>query len=180
VRLVPAILLFFASGDYISVQKKFETIASDRLRPGARVFLSSRELDAFARGQALEIAPKAIRDVKFQIGEGSATASAMVNFLELDKSRGGQPNWLMEKFLQGERAVKVSARVQSRNGEARVDVDRVEVAGAAIEGAALDFLIEHYVIPQFPEARVAEWFKMSHHIDHLEIHPSGVTVVIGK
>jgi hypothetical protein len=162
VRLVPAILLFFASGDYISVQKKFETIASDRLRPGARVFLSSRELDAFARGQALEIAPKAIRDVKFQIGEGSATASAMVNFLELDKSRGGQPNWLMEKFLQGERAVKVSARVQS------------------IEGAALDFLIEHYVIPQFPEARVAEWFKMSHHIDHLEIHPSGVTVVIGK
>jgi hypothetical protein len=180
VRFLAAFLLLVAADDYSSFRQKLDRIYSDRLRPGTRVFLSTQELNAFAGEEARVIAPKAVHDVRLELGPGSATATARIDFVELNKIGGGQTNWLMEKFLQGERPVKVMAHLQSRNGQARVDVDKVEVSGIAIEGSGLQFLIQNYVIPQFPDAKVGQWFTMAHHVDRLEVGPAGVTAVIGK
>ena len=178
--LLVALLLFLGRDDFSSIQKKMDDIEKDHLKPGSRVFLPLRELNAYEQAQAVAIAPTAIRNARLELFEGSGTATAMVNFLELNKARGGASNWLMDKLLEGERPVKVTVHVQSNNVKARVDVDRVEIGGAAIQGAALDFLIQNYVIPQFPDAKIDQWFPLAHHMDHFEIHPSGVTVVIGK
>jgi hypothetical protein len=175
-----ALLLFLASDDYSSIRRKMDDIEKDRLKPGSHVFLSLRELNSYLQAQVATIAPKAVRDAKLVLSEGSGTATAMINFLELNKARGGTSNWLMDKLLDGERPVKVSVHVQTGNGKARVNVDRVEVGGAVMQGGALEFLIQNYVVPQFPDAKVDQWFTMAHHMDHLEIHPSGVTVVIGQ
>jgi hypothetical protein len=180
VKAIWAVLLFLAADDFASIQRKMDNIVYDRVKPGQRIFMSQRELEAYLRAQAVEIAPKAVRNTKVELGEGSGTASAMVNFLELNKARGGQSNWMLEKMLDGERLVKVSVHVETDHGKARVEADRVEIGGAAISGAPLNFLIENYVIPQFPNAKVDQWFPMEHHIDHFEIHPSGITVVIGR
>jgi hypothetical protein len=180
VKAIWAVLLFLAADDFASIQRKMDNIVYDRVKPGQRIFMSQRELDAYLRAQAVAIAPKAVRNTRVELGEGSGTASAMVNFLELNKARGGQSNWMLEKMLDGERLVKVSVHVETDRGKARVEADRVEIGGAAISGAPLNFLIENYVIPQFPNAKVDQWFPMEHHIDHFEIHPSGITVVIGR
>jgi hypothetical protein len=180
VKAIWAVLLFLAADDFASIQRKMDNIVYDRVKPGQRIFMSQRELDAYLRAQAVAIAPKAVRNTRVELGEGSGTASAMVNFLELNKARGGQSNWMLEKMLDGERLVKVSVHVETDHGKARVEADRVEIGGAAISGAPLNFLIENYVIPQFPNAKVDQWFPMEHHIDHFEIHPSGITVVIGR
>jgi hypothetical protein len=180
VKLLWVFLLLLAADDFESIQRKMDDIVKDRVKPGQRVYMSSRELNAYEAAQAQAIAPKAIHGAKLQLGEGSGTASAMIDFLELNKARGGTSNWMMDKILEGERSVKVSVHVQSKNGMARVDVDRVEIGGAAIQGSALDFMIQKYVIPQFPDAKADQWFALAHNMDHFEIHPSGVTVVIGK
>ncbi len=179
-RVLWAILLLLAADDFASIQRKMDDIVKDHVRPGERIFLSQRELDAYLREQALAIAPKAVRNTTVQLADESGTASAMVNFLELNKARGGQSNWIMEKMFDGDRPVQVSVHVQSEHGKARVHVDRVEIGGAVIQGAPLDFLIQNYVIPQFPNARVDQWFLLEHRMDHFEIHPSGATVVIRK
>jgi hypothetical protein len=180
VKLFAAFLLLLAADDFSSIRRKLDQIEQDRLPRGASVFMSLQELNAFARAQAQAIAPKAVHDVHLELGTGGATGSARIDFVELKKIGGGQSNWLLEKFLQGERPVKAIVRIQSRNGEARVDVDRVEVSGIVIQGAGLQFLIQNYVIPQFPDAKVEQWFPLAHHIDRVEVRPSGVTVIIGQ
>jgi hypothetical protein len=180
VKLIAALLLFWLIDDLASIQRKFDLIENEQLPRGSRVVLTSAELNAFARSAAHDIAPKGVRDLNLVLGTGNATGTASIDFLELNKLRGGSSNWLLEKMLTGERPVKVIAHMQSANGRARVDVDRVEVGGAAVEGAALQFLIEHYVVPEFPNAKVAQWFPLEHHMDHLEIRPQAVTVVIAK
>ena len=179
-KLLFCLLLLFATDDFSSIQRKMDDIVKERIKPGDRIHLSLREMNAYLYAQAQAIAPKAVHNTKVELGESSGTASAMINFLELQKARGAQSNWLMEKMLDGERFVKVSVHLQSEHGKARVNVDRVEVGGAAISGAPLDYLIQNYVMPQFPNSKVDQWFTMDHHMDHFEIHPSGATVVIGK
>jgi hypothetical protein len=180
VKLLIALLLLLATDDFSSIQRKMDDIVKEHTKPGDRIHLSLREMNAYLYAQAQAIAPKAVHNTKVELAEGSGTASAMVNFLELNKARGAQSNWLMEKMLDGERFVKVSVHIQSEHGKGRVNVDRVEIGGAAISGAPLDYLIQNYVVPQFPTAKVDQWFTMDHHMDHFEIHQSGATVVIGK
>ena len=183
-KLIWTALLFLSgslpSNDFASIQKKMDDIVKEHTRPGDRIFMSKGEFDAYLQAQVQAIAPKAIKYAKLDLGEGCGSASAMVDFLELNKARHGASNWMMDKILEGERYVKISVHVQTKAGKVRVDVDRVEVAGVAMQGAALDFLIQRYVIPQFPSAKVDQWFGLQHHMDHFDIHQSGATVVIGK
>ena len=50
----------------------------------------------------------------------------------------------------------------------------------AIDGATLDFLIQHFLLPLYPNAIVGRPFTLSHRMDRLEIRPRGVTVVLGR
>jgi hypothetical protein len=86
----------------------------------------------------------------------------------------------MSKLLAGEKPVRVTARIQSASGLAQVDVERVEIAGIVIEGKMLDYLIHNFLIPHFPEAKVGEKFELAHHIDHLDVKPDAVGVVLSR
>jgi hypothetical protein len=44
----------------------------------------------------------------------------------------------------------------------------------------LDYLIRNYLLPNYPQAKVGQWFELGHRMDRLEIKPAGVTVVIGR
>ena len=62
---------------YSSVRQKFDLIASDHLRPGARIELSVAELNAYAQHEV----PPGVRNPKVQlVARGEATGSAMVDF----------------------------------------------------------------------------------------------------
>src|SRR5262249_23101287 len=173
-------LLGTPSSDYLSIKHKFDLIESEKLRPGSRLTLTSNELNAYVINEAAEFPGHSVRDPKLQLGDGSASGSAMIDFLKLRQGTGKPPGWVMSKLLAGGRPVRGAARVRSGSGRAIVDVDRVEVSGVVIDGQMLDFLIQHYLIPQFPEAKVGQPFELAHHIDHLEIRPEAVGVVLQR
>ncbi len=163
-----------ASNDYLSAKRKFDEISSDRLRPGTRVTLSLGELNAWVA----EEAPGGVRNTRLAVtAPGVAAGSALVDFAKLERSQGGQPGWLMSKLLEGERPVRVTARIRSGGGQATVDVDRVEIAGVQIDGRTLDFLIRNFLLPMYPEAAIGRPFDLGHRIDRLEVQPAAVTVV---
>jgi hypothetical protein len=161
---------------YESAKQKFELIESESLRAGSRVSLTPRELNAYVEREA----PDGVRNPTLDLGSGSATGSALVDFLKLRRAQGQQPGWLMSKLLEGERPVRVVARVTSGNGRAQVDVQSVEISGISIEGRMLDYLIRNYLHSYYPGAKVGEPFELGHRIDRLEIKPSSVGVVIGR
>jgi hypothetical protein len=137
-------------------------------------------LSAWARVKAEEAAPGALRDPKIELRNQEAVGSGLVDFVKLRKAQGGEPpGRLFSWLLSGERPVSVTVRLQSGNGEARVDVLRVEVSGFQIEGTALDFLIKNFLLPKYPEATIGEPFALKHRMEKIEVASGRVLVRIG-
>ena len=166
-----------APNDYLSAKQKFDSIESDRLRAGARVELSVRELNAYAEQEV----PAGVRNPRLQLAAPDvATGTAMMDFGKLRRALGYQTGWLMSKLLDGDRPVSVTARIQSAGGRATVDLQRVEISGIAIDGGTLDFLVENILLPLYPSAVVSRPFELGHRIERLDIGTASVAVVIGR
>ena len=166
-----------AYDQYASIQQKFDLISSDRLRVGAHVDLSLPELNAYAARQA----PPGVRNPKLQLlPHGEVTGTAMIDFGKLRRAQGADPGWLMSKLLDGERPVSVTVRITSAGGQARVQVEQVEISSIDIDGKVLDFLVEDVLLPLYPNAMVDKPFRLIHHIDRLDVQPGGVAVWIGR
>ncbi len=170
-------MLGAATTDYLAAKKKFDQIESERLQPGSRVVLTTQELNAWVEKEV----PDGVRNAKLQItSPGVAVGSALVDFGKLRRAQGSEPGWLMSKLLDGERPVKVTARIQSGSGRATVDVQKVEISGMVIDGNTLDFLIQNLLLPLYPDAVVGRPFELGHRIEKLEVRPVAVAVLIGK
>lgn len=163
--------------DYASCKHKFELIESDRLRPGSRVELSAGELNAWVAAAV----PPGVRAPRLAItAPETATGTAVVDFGKLRRAQGHPPGWLMSKLLDGERPVSVTARIQSGAGRATVNVERVEISGMSIEGSTLDFLIQNFLLPLYPNAAIDRPFELGHNIRKLDVQPRAVSVYIGQ
>ena len=166
-----------AASDYMAARQKIDLIEGDRLKPGSRIELTAPELTAYAQHEM----PAGVRDARVAvIAPGVATGSALVDFGKVRRAQGYQPGWLMSQLLDGERPVSVTARIQSANGTARVDVQQVQISGIQIDGATLDFLIRNVLLPLYPAAAVSRPFELGHRIEKLDVQPRAVGVVIGK
>ena len=179
-RFVPLVVLAGVIGaavdDYSSVKRKFSDIESGRLRPGTRVVMTPRELDAYVAREA----PAGVRNPHLELQSGVAKGTALIDFGKVRRAQGYRPGWLMSKLLDGERPVSVTARIHSANGHATVDVQRVEISGIPIDGGTLDFLIQNFLLAMYPDAAVGRPFELGHRIDRLDVQPGAVGVVIGK
>jgi len=181
ILLAPAGVVMGAAGSLLdSAHHKLGLIEYDKAAPGTRVTLTAGEMTAYAREQAEILAPGAVRKAALTITPGHAEASAMINFLKLRRDAGAEPGFLMQKLLDGERPVRVLVKIESAGGRARVDVERVEISGVAMEGRPLDFLLRQFVIPSFPNARVGDWFELAHNIDRFDLKPGSVDVWIER
>src|SRR3954463_10364843 len=109
--LVP--LLGSPSSEYASAKRKLDLIESEKLRPGSRVLLTSRELNAWVAGEVADYASQGFRDPKLDLGDDSATGTALIDSRKLRQAAGKPQGWIMTKLLAGERPVQVKARIHS-------------------------------------------------------------------
>jgi hypothetical protein len=105
--------------------------------------------------------------------------SALIDFAKVRRSQGHAPGWLMSKLLEGERPVSVTARIASAGGQATVDVQTVQISGVEIDGGTLDFLIQTFLLPLYPNAMVGRPFALGHRMEKIDVQPAGVVVTIG-
>jgi len=182
VRLTVGLLALPAATSPADIaHQKFARIENAKLPAGTRVDISAAELNAWAADEARLYAPGATRSIRLELTAGGATESMLVDFLKLRQAATGeQPGWLMKNLFSGERQVTVTARFESRNRRARVDVDRVEVSGVLIQGTTLDFLIQNWLRPTFPDVKINEWFDLGFRIDRFTVTPGGASIFIGK
>ena len=175
-----ACLLAGAEADYWSAKRKIELIQSDQVAAGAHVTLRAGELEAYAKREIRSVAPEGVREPRLELGNGEAKGFAYIDFPKLRRALGHPMGWLMARLLAGERPVRVKARIRSGGGRATVDLERVEISGLTVSGAALDFLIRNFVLPYYPEAKIGQPFELAHRIERLEVRPSEVRVLIKR
>jgi hypothetical protein len=161
--------------------QKFARLERADSRAGTHIDFSTAELNAWAQDESAIYAPGATRNIRLDLSDGGATGSMVVDFLKLRQvATGEKPGWLMKNLFAGERPVTVKVRFDSRNRRARVDVDRVEVSGVPIEGATLDFLIQTWLRPTFPDVKINQWFDLRYRVDRFTVQPAGASIFIGK
>ncbi len=167
-----------AGADYESARRKIEMIEEDRAAPGERIWLSLEELNAYARQQVAEQVPQGLRSPKLELAPALATGSALIDFLKIRELKGPPPNVLLRWFLSGERPIRAVAGIHSARGQATVTVQQVTISGISARGAVLDFLIENFLLPFYPEAKIGRPFQLKHNVDRFEIGSAGVMVVM--
>jgi hypothetical protein len=161
-----------------SAQKKLDSISDQKLKRGAVVTLSPREVNAWIHEKAAKAFPQGIRNESIVLGPGTADGNALVDLTKLSKSNSVNP--LIARLIEGERPLRIAIRIESSNGKCTVFLTHVELSGVAIDGSILDFLIKHFVQPRYPDIKINEPFDLDYNIDHIEIQPAGVRVAIRK
>jgi hypothetical protein len=166
--------------DAASAERKLARIERTRLPAGTVVVFSGAEVNAFVRSQIPMYAPGGVRQAVITLGPGSAEGTALVDFVKLRRAAGVDSNWMVERLIEGERLVKVDAHFQSSRGVATVFVDRVEISGVAVSGTPLAWLIDTFLKPLFPEAKINQPFALDYRVDHFDVSRRGVRVVLGR
>jgi hypothetical protein len=163
-----------------NVTRKLDVIQSGRAKPGAIFVFTSAELNAWVRVKAPMVVPEGLRQPRLEMGNGTATGYALVDFLKMQHGAGIETNWLVSKLIQGEKRLMATASIQSANGRATVHLIRVEISGLAVSGATLDFLIDTFFRPLYPDAKIDEPFELSDRVDRIEVTPAEARVYIKK
>ena len=177
IAALAASLLANSKTDAESAFRKLGAIESGTVPRGSKVYFTRPEIDAWIIDEAHNRVPQGLTGVRLDLSAGRVVGYASIDFLKIRQSSGGaDPGWLIRSVFAGERPVVVTARFTSQNGKARADVERVEISGVAIEGRALDFVIENYVRPTFPDVKVNQWFPLRYGVDRFTVAQQGVVV----
>jgi hypothetical protein len=163
-----------------SVTRKLEIIQSGKAKPGSVFVMTAAELNAWVRVKAPIVVPEGLREPRLELGNGSATGYAVVDFLKLRHAAGIETNWLIAKLIQGEKRVMATASIQSGEGRATVHLVRVEIGGLAVSGSTLDFLIDTFFRPLYPDAKIDEPFELSDRVDRIVVTPADARVYVKK
>lgn len=160
------------------IKHKIHLIDSGRARRGSMIVFPQNELNDFARWRLPQLVPQGAREPRIEIGNGIATGHLLVDFLKMRQANGVETPWLISKMIQGERPLTVHARIDSARGRATVHVDSVELSGVSVSGGALDFLINTFFLPVFPEAKINKPFALADGIERIEAIPGQARVVM--
>ena len=177
---IPLIVAAAVDPAAANVTRKLDVIQSGKAKPGSVFVFTSAELNAWVRVKAPMVVPEGLREPRLELGNGTAIGYAIVDFLKLRHASGVETNWLISKLIQGEKRVMATASIQSANGRATVHLMRVEIGGLAVSGATLDFLIDTFFRPLYPDAKIDEPFELSDRVDRIEVTPAEARVYIKK
>ena len=175
-----ALVLPAADPLYESTERKLDAIESKHVKPGESVTFTAREINAWARVKVPEIVPDGMRDPRVELGTGTATGYATVDFLKMRQAKGEATNWFLTKLIEGERPLKVAVRLESGGGRCTVFLTRVELSGVAANQTVLDFLVKSFFMPLYPDAKINEQFNLDYDIDRTDLRPAGAVVTIKK
>jgi len=162
----------------LRVSQKLDLIDSGKAKPGSVFRFTPAELNAWVRVKAPTIISDGFRQPRLVLGNGEASASALIDFLKVRHANGVETNWLVAKLIQGEKLVTARASIQSAHGKATVHLLRVEIGGLAVTGAPLDFLVQNFFRPFYPDARIDEPFELAGNVDRIEVTPAEARVYI--
>lgn len=176
--LASAAALWAADPRAASVTQRLDLIESGKAKPGAVFRFTTAELNAWLLVKVPAIIRDGLREPQLQLGAGTASASARIDFVKVRHAEGIETNWLIAKLIEGEKLVTASASIQSSHGQATVHILRVEIGGLAVKGAPLDFLVQNFLLPFYPNAKIDEPFDLAGNVDRIVVTPAAASVYI--
>jgi hypothetical protein len=141
----------------------------------APTVLTEREINAwFSSGEA--DLPAGVRHLQLQADPGIIYGTADVDF---DQVTGGRysGNPLLMSLFSGVHQVTASAHAQGANGVGQVHIDSVALDGVPVPRMALEYFVDRYIHPKYPDLGIDSRFKLPNKINEAEVGSHQVTVV---
>lgn len=182
--VVLAALLFSAqtgsrshSPAYLSMERKVEAMQRFEENPTARgltTVMTDAEMNAWFAEGGVEWSP-GVSNVRIESKPAVVAGTATIDFEEVTAGRGGG-NPLMMLF-SGVHDVRVVAQATAASGRGSVRVDSVYLDDVKVPRPALEFFVERFLQPKYPEASLNSRFRMPNRIDTAIVGNGEITFV---
>lgn len=159
-----------------SADAKFHHIEINgrRLKPDQTpTVLTQREINAYMADNRVEL-PKGVKRVRFSGSQGVVTTDATVDFDQI--TAGARNSNPLLALFSGVHEVEVVSHAQASGREGRVHIDSVSIDGVGVPRIALEFFVNKYIKPRYPNLGLDSQFRLPDRIDTATVGDHILTV----
>ncbi len=152
-----------------SAERKFEHLrqnAAKQTPDQSPTVLSEREVNAYFADGRVQL-PKGVRRVQFVGYQGVINTTTTIDFDQITASQRSS-NPLLSLF-SGVHDVHVTSHAAGSGGRATIHTDSVDIGGVPVPRVALQYFLDKYVRPKYPEVGLDTAFTMPYRIDIAKI-----------
>lgn len=135
--------------------------------------LSEAEVNAYFSEGGVRL-PRGVSQVHLSSKPGVIDGHAHVDFEEI--MQGRNKNNPMYSLFSGSHDIHVVAEASGANGVATIKAQTVELDGAAIPEWALEFFVQKYITPRYPNVGMTSTFKMPLRIQTAKVESGKVVL----
>src|SRR5258708_3049426 len=159
-----------------SLQRKLDHIQQNAQLPRpdpAPTVMTEEEINDYIASGHITL-PQGVKKLTLQGKSGVITAFANIDF---DEIRAGQrsSNPLLSLF-SGRHDVRVEADADAKDGDGHVHVRSVNLDGVEIPPMALQFFVNKYITPKYPNVGIDSQFKLRDKVDAATVGYHKLTV----
>jgi len=159
---------------YRSIEQKLAYLKLNAARPHPDpkpTELTEPEVNAYFAEGGVKL-PKGVSQVRLASRPGVIDGHAHVDFEPI--LQGHNPNNPLYALFSGQHDIHVVAQAAGVNGVATLQVQTVEMDGNEVPRWALDFFVQRYLTPRYPNVGMTSTFKMPLRIDNATVETGRV------
>ena len=160
-----------------SMERKLDHIESNAQAPAPDskpTVMTEEEVNAYVNSGAVQL-PRGVQRVRLEGQAGVVTAHTRVDFDQITQgSRSINP---LLALFSGVHDVEVTAHAHGERGVGHVHADHVILDGVEVPQMALQFFVDRYLKPKYPEIGIDSRFQMPDRIDSAIVGQHQVSVV---
>ena len=148
------------SAEYRSIQQKLAWLKQNgaKVHPDPKpVELTEPEVNAYFNEGGVKM-PKGVSHLRLSSQGSSIDGHAQVNFEQIMEGRGS--NNPLYSLFNGTHEVHAKAEGSGVNGVGSIKVQSVDFDGITIPQFALEWFVQHYLTPKYPNVGMTSTFKM--------------------
>ena len=134
--------------------KKLKSISSSNIP--SKIFLTElleSEINAFLKHEGEQYFPSGVSQIQVNFQQDIVVCKFLVDFDELRSSLNRPSTPLMTVLFTGKHALKIEIRATTENGTGRYELLSVLLNEQQVPKVFINFLLENYVFPRYPEAK---------------------------
>ena len=165
--LAPVMLVIVAgaqpasrSPEYHSMEQKIAYLNANAKRPHPDpkpVELTEAEANAYLNQGGVKL-PKGVSNLHLTAKPGQIEGHAQVDFEEIMQGRGA--NNPLSSLFSGRHDVHAVSQAGGANGIGSVHIESVDLDGIQIPQFALEWFVQHYLTPRYPNVGMTSTFKL--------------------
>jgi len=165
------------SADFRAMQQKLAYLKQNAARPHPDpkpTELTEPDVNAYFNEGGVKL-PKGVSHLQLSSKDAVIDGHAQVDFEEIMQGRGSS-NPLYSLF-SGTHDVHAVAQASGENGVGSIRVQSIDLDGVQIPQWALEFFVQHYITPKYPNVGMTSTFKLPLRIEGAVVETGKVRLV---